>query len=177
MSEFDLLTLNNKIRRYKLNDDFIKIAEYRLKKNKERRAELIGQCHHELMLNIGTREAEKISEDQIVCLVCDSCFAKNSDIHCYDVQKVIDVSSLSYINYNFIVTESKKFLVELYGEYQNKLSINEIKKYLLNYLLELSKVLEEQNIKEMDDDFEKDTYEIMRDYKRKVREKRSNKSS
>lgn len=177
MSDFNLLNINDKVRNYKLTDDFIKMAEQKLKENKEKRTKLIGECHHELLLNIGSKDTWLIGEEKIMCLVCNSCFAKDSEKQFYNENNVIDISFLNNINVELFINEAKKYLIELYEEYQNKLSIDEIKYYLLNYLIEFNQFLDEQNLKEMDDEFEEDTYEIMRDYQRKVREKRTNKSS
>ena len=176
MSEFDLSNINNRVRNYKLTDDFIKIAEQKLKESKDRRNELINKCNHELLLNVGCRDTWLIGEEKILCLVCNSCFAKDSEKQFYKENNVIDISFLSNINVEIFINEAKKYLIELYEEYQNELSIDEIKYYLLNYLIELNQFLAKQNLKEMDDEFEEDTYEIMRDYQRKVREKRTNKS-
>lgn len=171
MSKFDLSNVNNKVRNYKLTEDFIKIAEQRLKKNKEQRDRLVEQCDHEIILKVGCEDI------QLICLVCNSCFVKDSKNYSYTDKNIIDVSFLDNINLDVLLQEARKFLIEIYEEYGNKLSIDEIKEFLLNYLIEFNKYLEGQNLEGMGDDFEKDTYEIMRNYQRKVREKRTNKSS
>lgn len=171
MSKFDLSNINNKIRSNKLTDDFIKIAEQRLKESKAQRERQVKQCNHEIILKVGCENIK------LICLVCNSYFVKESRSYSNNDKNIIDVSFLDNNNLDVFLQEARNFLIEIYEEYKNDLSIDEIKEYLLNYLIEFNKYLEKQNLEGMGDNFEEDTYEIMRNYQRKVREKRINKNS
>lgn len=177
MNDFSLSNITRKVKRYKLVDDSIKMQEYRLLKQKERQRELVSECQHEILLNLGSKDTLLIGEEKIRCLLCDSVFAKESEKNLFKEQNIIDLTVFSDINEKVLINEIQKFMIELYEEYQNKLTLEEIKTYIVSYVSDFNYYLEQQNLKELGDKFEEDTYEIMCNHKRKIREKRVNKNS
>lgn len=77
-------------------------------------------------------------------MICKSSFAKISESFKYSKENVIDVSFITNIDEDLLITEA------------------------VNYLLLFNQFVKKQNCKEMGDMIEKDTYEIVRDYKRKI---------